>query len=346
MTGLPGEKPDLASAEPSLPAVYALHLAQGVRACGGPDGQLLAELNLTADELSDPNARLSFARMTTLIVRALELSGEPALGAVIGWNVSISNFGAIGFAAMSSPKLGDAIRIAVRFVPLITSIARLELQVDGTKATLELEELHPFGRVREFLGCMVLIALSRLGDALTGRALPGEAEFAFAPPEYLSRFPPAEIARLRFDQPRHRLVFDAAYLDVPIVTADPAAYRTALELCERQLVEREPPALLVQRVNRELFAPDGSVRTSVQVARSLGMAERTLKRRLAEQGTSYTELLDRQRQTRALELLRTDWSIEEVADRLGYSDAANFTRAFRRWTGKSPRAVRKAARSG
>jgi AraC-like DNA-binding protein len=176
--------------------------------------------------------------------------------------------------------------------------------------------------------------------------LPGEAEFAFAQPDYLSRFPPAEVARLRFDQPRHRLVFDAAYLDLPIVTADPAAYRTALELCERQLVEREPGALLVQRVNRELFAADGGVRTSVQVARSLGMAERTLKRRLAEQGTSYSELLDRQRQTRALELLRTDWSIEEVADRLGYSDAANFTRAFRRWTGKSPRAVRKAARSG
>jgi AraC-like DNA-binding protein len=73
------------------------------------------------------------------------------------------------------------------------------------------------------------------------------------------------------------------------------------------------------------------------------MAERTLKRKLAEQGTSYTELLDRQRHTRALELLRTDATIEQVADRLGYSDAANFTRAFRRWTGKSPRALRKAA---
>lgn len=76
------------------------------------------------------------------------------------------------------------------------------------------------------------------------------------------------------------------------------------------------------------------------------MAERTFKRRLAEQRTWYSELLARARRTRALELLRSDVSIEELAARLGYSDPANFTRAFRRWTGSSSRAVRKAARSG
>jgi AraC-like DNA-binding protein len=75
------------------------------------------------------------------------------------------------------------------------------------------------------------------------------------------------------------------------------------------------------------------------------MSERTLKRRLAEQNTSYTELLDAARRTRALELLGSSVSIEEVSARLGYSDAANFTRAFRRWTGQSPRALRQSSRA-
>jgi AraC-like DNA-binding protein len=345
VTGLSAERPDLACAEPSLPAVYALHLAEGVRLCGGPAAQLLAELNASADELSDPSARLSFARMSRLIERAIVLSGEPALGAVIGWNASISKFGALGFAALSSPTLRDAIQIGVRFVPLITTICRLQLQVEGAKARIELEELHPFGAIRDFIACVVLVALGRLGEALTGRPLAGELEYAFPEPAYFARFPPGDSVRVRFDQPHHRLVFDAAYLELAVVTADPAAYRTARELCERLLVEREPGALLVQRVTRALFAADGrGFQTSVQVARGLGMAERTLKRRLAEQGTSYSELLDRQRQTRALELLRTEASVEEIAERLGYSDAANFTRAFRRWTGKSPRTLRKAAR--
>jgi AraC-like DNA-binding protein len=339
----PSSTPDLASPEPSLPAVYALHLAYGVRLCGGPDAQLLAELNVSADRLSDPSARLSFARMAALIERAIELTGEPALGAFLGWNTAISHYGALGFAALSAPTLGDAIQIGVRFQSLITSIARLNLEVSGDVATIELEELHPFGSVREFLVLNVLIALARTGEGLTGLTLPGRIELAFPEPAYFAKFPREQAANLVCDQPRHRLVFGAAHLDLPITTADPAAYRTALELCERQLVEREPGALLVQRVQRLLFAADGGVQAPSRIARSLGMAERTLKRKLAEQGTSYTDLLDRHRHTRALELLRTDATIEEVADRLGYSDAANFTRAFRRWTGKSPRALRKAA---
>jgi AraC-like DNA-binding protein len=333
----------LASPEPSLPAVYALHLAYGVRLCGGPDAQLLAELNVPAERLADPTARLSFARMAALIERAVELTREPALGAVLGWNTTISHYGALGFAALSAPTLRDAIQIGVRFQGVITSVARLNFEVEDRVATIELEELHPFGSVREFLVMNVLVALSRTGEGLTARTLPGRIELAFPQPAYFARFPPEELSRIHCDQPRHRLVFDAAYLDLPITTADPAAHRTALELCERQLVEREPGALLVERVQRLLFTTEGDVQPPSRIARALGMAERTLKRKLAEQGTSYTELLDRQRHTRALELLRTDATIEQVADRLGYSDAANFTRAFRRWTGKSPRALRKAA---
>jgi AraC-like DNA-binding protein len=345
VTGVPAESLELTCAEPSVPAVYALHLAQAVRLCGGSDSQLLAELNVPADALADPSARLSFARMSALVERAIALSGEPALGALLGWNTSISNFGAPGFAALSAPTLRQAIEIGVRFVPLITSVVRLQLAVERDSASVELEEQHPLGDVRDFTAFAVLIGLARVGEALTGRALFGDLELAFPEPAYCAGFPPRENTRLCFDQPRHRLVFDRAYLELPVITADPAAYRTALELCERQLVEREPGALLVQRVNRSLFAADGGgIQTPAQVARALGMAERTLKRKLAEQGTSYSALLDRQRQTRALELLRTEASIDAVAERLGYSDAANFTRAFRRWTGKSPRAVRKAAR--
>lgn len=339
------EIPALPSSVPSLPAVYALHLAQGVKLCGGSDTQLLAELGIPVEQLSDPSARIGLVRMQGLILRAMELCGEPGLGIVIGWNTSISNFGMLGFAALAAPKLRDAVDIAVRFVPSITNIARVKLEVADGRATIELEELHPFRPVREFLAALPLIALARLGEALTGAPIAGTVEFGFPDPGYFSRFPPEHTARVRFDQPAHRLVFDAIELDRPILTADPAAYRTALELCQRQLVELKPGALLVQRVSHELFAADGGVRSARQVARSLAMADRTLKRKLAEQGTSYSDLLDRQRHMRAIELLRGDASIEAIAERLGYSDAANFTRAFRRWTGTSPRAARKATHS-
>ena len=70
------------------------------------------------------------------------------------------------------------------------------------------------------------------------------------------------------------------------------------------------------------------------------MSTRTLKRKLSEEGVSYTSLLDERRRLQGVALLRTELSVERIAERLGYSDAANFTRAFRRWTGKSPREFR------
>jgi AraC-like DNA-binding protein len=73
------------------------------------------------------------------------------------------------------------------------------------------------------------------------------------------------------------------------------------------------------------------------------MSPRTLKRKLAACGTTYSDLLDELRQNRAVQLLGSDQlSIEAIADRLGYSDAANFGRAFRRWTGTTPGAYRSA----
>ncbi len=73
------------------------------------------------------------------------------------------------------------------------------------------------------------------------------------------------------------------------------------------------------------------------------MSKRTLTRKLTEQGTSYSRLLEEARCDRALELLRSALSLEQIAERLGYSDAANFGRAFRRWTSKSPRTYAKTA---
>jgi AraC-like DNA-binding protein len=83
-----------------------------------------------------------------------------------------------------------------------------------------------------------------------------------------------------------------------------------------------------------------------ETARALGLSSRTLKRRLADEGTDFSTILDDQRRQRALLLLRSaDLSVEDVAARVGYSDVANFTRAFRRWAGTTPTAYRRARRA-
>jgi AraC-like DNA-binding protein len=139
------------------------------------------------------------------------------------------------------------------------------------------------------------------------------------------------------------LTFDAALLDLPLLQSDPAALRLAREQCERELEELQRRGGLVARVDSLLLRREGGYRTLAELAEQLHLSARTLKRKLKEQGTSYSDLLEQARRSEATRLLASDSSIEQIAAWLGYSDAANFTRAFRRWTGRTPAATRSAA---
>jgi AraC-like DNA-binding protein len=329
--------------EASVPAGYLLHLVAGVRMCGKDGDALLRAAAQSAEQLLEPGARLAWPRFTALCQRAVELSGEPGLGLLMGAQAPISRFGSVGFAAMAAADLRAAIELVIRFMPTISDARRYELRIEGRLAVLELIELVPFGAARELIVFAMSTSLWRLGEMIAGQPLRGDVEFAFARPGYFDRFAGGAPGACHFSATGHRLRFDAALLDLPLVTADAAAARSAREQCELELTRIEASRSLVGRVREALVLEGGTLPSPRQLARRFGMAERTLKRRLAEHGTSYSLLLDEQRRQRACELLRTDMNVDQIAERLGYSDAANFTRAFRRWTGQSPRAFRRLA---
>ena len=127
----------------------------------------------------------------------------------------------------------------------------------------------------------------------------------------------------------------ASSLALRIVTADPAATELARQQCERELAALGEGAPVVSRI-RSLLRDDLAI-TLPEAAKRTSMSERTLKRRLAEQGTTFSEIVDDARRNRALLLIEDRrLTLDAIAAQLGYSDTANFTRAFKRWTGKTP----------
>jgi AraC-like DNA-binding protein len=137
------------------------------------------------------------------------------------------------------------------------------------------------------------------------------------------------------------LVFDRAYLDLPLTTAHASASQLAQEQCERALAELNQPQL-INRVREAMLTARGEFQDLAGVAKTLGVSERTLKRKLQAEGAAFSEISDNVRCEHASTLLRDPkLSIDEVAERTGYADTSNFTRAFRRWTGKTPAAFRK-----
>jgi AraC-like DNA-binding protein len=329
----------------TLPAINAVHLSELVGRWGVSPAGLFRGTSLRRSELSRPGQRLAVPAMVELVERARRLTGEPALGIYFGLQMRISWHGYLGLAAMASQNVRQAIELAVRFMPTLTEAVALSLETDGSKAALVIREQADFGSARDAIVLALIVGIWQLGCTLTGRQLGGRVDVALPEPPYVRRFAGVTPGTLRFDRPDHRLIFDADTLMLPFVTADPAALQMTREQCERELdaVGFEGP--FRDRVRGLALHGGGGARTLVEVAAQLHVSSRTLKRRLAELGTSYSDILDEERKRRAIALLRTTTlTMEEIAERLGYSDVANFGRAFRRWTERTPGSYRRRRR--
>jgi AraC-like DNA-binding protein len=326
----------------SLPAIHALHLAELLGRWGIAPAALLRKSGLRKDELSRPEARLSVAAMSRLVERARALSGEPALGVYFGLHMRLSWHGYLGLAAMTARNVREALELASRFLPTRTTAIGLTLAVDGREASLTLDERVPFGAARDAIVLSLVVGFWQLGCALTGRSLEGRAELALPEPAYTARFRGLMPGAIAFDSPANRLIFDASILELPLVSADPGALRLTREQCERELDALGIEGPFHHRVRAMALPASGGARTLAEVATQLHVSTRTLKRRLAEHRTTFSAILDVERKRRALTLLRsTALTHYQVAQRLGYSDVANFSRAFRRWTGRTPGTVRR-----
>ncbi|MEP6862625.1 MAG: AraC family transcriptional regulator ligand-binding domain-containing protein [Deltaproteobacteria bacterium] len=322
-----------------LPGAYVRDLVDLVASRKVAPEALVAGLPITLAQLTDPTTRIPLRVCDAIVQRAIVLTREPALAVHLGMRMRVSSHGFLGFAAMTASTVREALELAVRFSAIRTSAIALALVVEGDTASLVISERVDFGKeglagLREFVMLALLVGIRQLGTELTGKVPQGFAECAFATPSFVT----GPIDQITFDRPAHRLVFAASLLDQKLVSADTVATRLAIEQCERELASTSDGELAA-RIRTALEADPAT--TLPAVARTLRLSSRTLKRRLAEQGTTFTDIRDELRQQRAMLLVdNRSLSIGEIAVKLGYTELPNFTRAFRKWTGMTPIAYR------
>lgn len=324
-----------------MAASHALQVAEVVARFGVTTEQLFAGFDVRVEDLTDPGRRVPLSAVQKVAARAITLSGEPGLGFYLGLSMRASSHGYVGFAAMSAKTLREALELAVRFAPTRSDAIAISWSEHAGEAAILIEELAPLGDARELIITSFVVGLHEIAAAITGRRVPDRAEVAMPEPPHAKRFRNVLGDRIRWGRPATRLVFDASALDWPLVQADPAALRLAREQCEKELdaLRRDGHAA---RVRSALTAPGGAFRSIDETAGALGMSVRTLKRRLAEEGTTFSAVLDEQKAARARTMLEApDATIDAIAASVGYSDVANFTRAFRRWTGTTPASYRR-----
>jgi AraC-like DNA-binding protein len=240
-----------------------------------------------------------------------------------------------------------ALEIVERFSRLRTLLFAITHEVDANEARIFFSEVLPLGDIQRPLLEAVVLSIKNVFDAITvGACQVREVAFPFEAPDYAALAREIFGCPVRYGQSWAGFAVAPSVLDLPIKLADPAAFQEAKDVCQRELDRLAANETLAARVRRLLLERQHGFPTLNVTARMLHMTPRTLHRKLVAEGSSYREQLEAVRHMLALEHVKSGrFSMDEIAYRLGYTDLANFRRAFKRWEAMPPSAYRERVRA-
>lgn len=329
-----------------LPGRYYALLLDFVKRDGTAIGGLLERNGIDPASLGKPDSVLRLDQVDALIDAVVEATGSEHLGFEIGRMIKPSNHALLGYALMTSATLDEALLMATRYWRLITPIFTLRhvRLVDGVQLNLESAiDLKP-STLRFHIEAIATAIHAEIGFLLSTRIprydLHLPQDLASAARRYRQLAP----ARVHFDAINRtglQLDLPAEMLARPLALADRNALTVARQRCEEELSRLIRHGSLTEWLTTMLDQADDHQPRLQELARMLHLSPRSLNRRLGAEGSRFRELGVQSRHRRACSLLaERRLSITRIALQLGYRDAANFTRAFRRLEGISPTAFR------
>lgn len=321
-----------------LPIYYLHQVAEKISDMGVDLHEWLARSQLQKCQLDDVKHTLSFSTFRQLILDALSMTQEPALGLLIGSRLLLNTHGVLGYAAMNCGSLQQAIEVLGQYSLLRTPLVTLNHQISGQQLRVTITENFPLGDIRKPMHEVTMLGVKNVVDYLAAGSQPvTQVMFCFAAPPYAALAAEIFQCEVVYDQPWTGFLLPADTAAKPLNRADPNTYREALMICQRELDKIIQDESLAMRVRRVLIERSNAFPSLQLTARLFHMTPRTLHRNLLEEGTSYRGILEAVRHSLAIEHLKSDHlSIQEIAFALGYTDLANFRRAFKRWEGLAP----------
>ena len=298
--------------------------------------EVLLESGLPTEQFEDPENLIPFREGSRLIGLCADHAGCPHFGVLMGKYTSLESLGIVAEMAESAADVRGAIRLIVRYLTLSDGGGLVSLSEDASLAQWSYALYEPGVERPELIYDYVLAFCWNIMRTLCGEHWsPQEVQFTRSAPRELQPYREFFDAPLLFDTERSALVFKREWLDTPLATSDPERLH-ALVKQARDMEARSTGNLLAQiRRNLRRQVLRGSP-SREKVAEELAIHRRTLDRRLDEHQVAFRSLVDEVRYEVSRQLLDTHLPITAIAQSLRYANPANFTRAFRRWSGATP----------
>ena len=341
---------DTPAFEGEVSANYAAILAQYLKAeCYLDPQHMLASADISPQDLANNKAKISLDRYARFVNQALEQTQNRHLGLEYGLRLNISTHGLLGYAVMSCPSITKAIELAHKYIKIRNQLIHIsyDLAKSGDEFIIRFElsqsdpNLYVF-EVDASLSSVYVIMQELFGSTSSISSI----HFNYPKPANVSIHDEIFSVPLFFEESFSGIRLKVSELKNHGRMTDATLSKVAEQQCQALYAQLNDDTHkgqnLANTIRQLLLNPHIGFISQEQAAQRLKMTPRTLSRKLVQEGTSFKRILEGIRKELSLKCIeQTQWSVEDIAFILQYSDAANFSRAFKRWFGRSPGIYRK-----
>lgn len=311
--------------------------------------QLLTGIEVSVEQLSGSDCMLNTAQHHRLIHNLLAMCDRPGLGLSIGATESIGSLGVVGLTMLCAPNLRESMELGVQYSAIIGALGNLEVSSDGndfiiafdhppaTYATKRYQVESLFASIYSYIAqlCGISSILEPAGENTSVAAT--SLHLAYKDPGYKHQYQQFFDCEVVFEAERNQMVFDVSALGQPMAFSNDFAFRKCRALCGQLAQEMKEESITVREVRQHLATDPVGMAKPQRLADAMGMSLRTLQRQLSQCGASVSGLSAETNHRLSLDLLSNPaLTLAEISAALGYSDASNFRRAFKSWTGLTP----------
>lgn len=317
---------------------WALLIWKALESYGCDARPLFEQAGVEPQKLHDANARYPVTSLTRLWNLATQASADAAFGLTAARFWHPTTFHALGYAWLASETLRDALERLVRYGRILSSAASISLEetaheVEFTLGSADTRVQPADAAIDAALATILSMCRSSYGSHLN----PLRVNLKRSAPADRGAFSRVFRAPIRFGAPQNRLSFDKTDLNTLLPTANAQLARANDRIVTEYLARFDRGSIKIQVESKLLEQLSSGHATQESIAKALNVSPRTLQRKLKEEGTKYKHLLDATRRELAGQYVRqSQLTVNEITFLLGFSEPANFSRAFKRWNGVSP----------